>query len=146
IYDGDSGQASGGHVISNNRFDNIYTPVAGRGVGLEYNAYANIVDNVMTRVHIGGQTGNFNLPKPSGAPAPSISDNTISGLVGIWHNLHYSAASTWTISGNSLSAGSASDTPGPSIGLEVTSMSTDVTIQDNDISGFHEGISLWNDP
>ena len=92
------GASTSGNTISNNKFDNI-SPAGpyGLAVLIYKNCYTDITDNVMTRVRVGVQTGNF-FSGDAGT-SHDITDNTIeSARIGVWHNLAYSSASTFNIS------------------------------------------------
>jgi uncharacterized delta-60 repeat protein len=148
-----SGAATGNNTISNNKLDNIGYAPYGFGIGalLYNNFYANVTDNVMTRVRLGVQTGNFNLADPGSLH--SISNNTISATrSGIFDNLFYQNASTFTIAGNTITAGN-----DPSAtrwdGVEVASFQSGVsvslqnnTIQAGGVTQPTAGYELWNDP
>ena len=141
------GTPSGDNFIVNNQIDNLpsISPVRGRGVLVADNFYAEISGNVLTRVATGIQTDNFFLANP-GAVA-SIADNQIDYYArGIFHNLQYQSASTWTISGNDITADADATTTNG--GLFIYSIQSDVgvVVTDNDVTGAHFGIAIWNDP
>ncbi|WP_439028029.1 right-handed parallel beta-helix repeat-containing protein [Haloarchaeobius sp. DT45] len=130
------GGVSNGNVIVDNRIENV---ADGRGVIIYNNAYANVSNNVMTRVGAGIQTGNFH---EAGSPA-IIANNTIRAeSVGIFHNLQYQDASEFVIRDNDL--GPLANGTGRA-GLELTSLSVDTTATNNDIAGTENGIVVWND-
>ncbi len=94
-----------GNSITNNKLDNIgYAPYsAGVGVLIYNNFYADISNNVMTRVRVGVQTGNFYLADTG--TSHNISNNIISATKrGIFYNQVYGSASSFTISTNSIQA------------------------------------------
>ncbi|MEP6467587.1 MAG: hypothetical protein ABJB05_14860, partial [Parafilimonas sp.] len=104
-----SAPATSGHVIDDNLFTDFgtYDPAAptinfwGGGVLLYNNQYASVTNNVMTNVRLGVQTGNFSTSNPGAAGL--IDGNTMQvRRTGIFHNLHYSAASLFTLSGNTI--------------------------------------------
>ncbi len=147
IYgDTDSGTASTGNSFTHNQIDNIpLTSLSprGRGVLIADNFYADISDNVMTRVAIGIQTNNFSA---AGSPS-SIDHNTIDYYIrGVYHNLTYSSASPFTISNNQITA-DASAVAG-NAGLLIFSMQSNasVVVQNNDVTGADYGIEIWSNP
>lgn len=106
----------------------------------------------MTNVRIGIQTGNFYQPNPSGSTTyQSISNNTIaSRRVGLFHNLHYSGASPFTVDSNTFTT---IDNPLESgwRGILLGSLQTIPSyITHNTINGAGstrtttEGINVWN--
>ena len=141
------GTPSGDNFIVNNKIDNLpsISPIRGRGILVADNFYAEISGNVLTRVATGIQTDNYFLANP-GAVA-SIADNKVDYYArGIFHNNHYGSASTWTISGNDITAeAGATSTNG---GLFIYSIYGDVgvVVTDNDVTGAHFGIEIWNCP
>ncbi|PWJ59373.1 putative secreted protein (Por secretion system target) [Dyadobacter jejuensis] len=142
-----AGAATSGNVIEQNSFDNIVPSQFGIGILLYNNAYCDIVDNSMTRVRIGVQTGNFSKADPG--DSHSITGNTISSVRrGIWHNLAYQNAANFSITGNTISA-----VPGSSRhdGIMLSSLQNTVgaTVEDNlitGIAGVSHGYMLWNNP
>jgi hypothetical protein len=137
---------SGNNVISNNRFDNLPSLTSvGRGVLLVNNFYASVTGNVLTRVRTGIQTNNFYLANPGAAA--QISNNSIQFYVrGIFHNLFYQNASTWSITGNNLTAlPSASPFSG---GLQIFDIQNAVSViaQNNNVTGATYGVEFWNVP
>jgi uncharacterized repeat protein (TIGR01451 family) len=145
IYgDTSTGTPSIGNDFSHNEIDNIpqVTP-RGRGILIADNFYAQITDNVITRVGTGIQTNNF-----SQAGAPDLIDgNTIDYYVrGIFHNLHYQSASTFTISNNQITADAGAVANNG--GLQIFSIQNDasVVILNNSVTGAHFGVEIWNDP
>jgi Right handed beta helix region len=103
--DTSDGTASTGNTIA----DNLITDVPnngqggyfGEGVIIYDDFYAEITGNKITKVRTGIQTGNNFLS--AGVFAPSISGNTVSAYVkGIYFNLQYDSASTFTVSGNTI--------------------------------------------
>ena len=148
--------ATAGNYIRYNRFEDIGETTYNWGIGvLVYNNfYADITDNVMTGVRTGVQTGNFYRANP-GATG-SISNNQIGvWRLGIFHNLAYSNASTFTISGNTITA---ETYPGANKwnGLLLSSIgaAVDATITNNNIvipgavsfspPGYTAGYNVWN--
>ena len=151
------GAATSGNVIRHNEIKNIGAFDWGLGVLVYNNFYADIVENTITDVRVGVQTGNYSQANP-GSTA-SISDNVISGSRrGIFYNLHYTNASPFAISGNTISANnvyaSNDSLPLPTTywtGLLISSQGTGVgaTISNNTINGsatslLSAGYTSWN--
>lgn len=98
-----SAPATSGHEVADNKFQHLGTyndagagniNFWGGGVLLYNNQYTNVKDNCMEDVRIGIQTGNYAQANPGGAVYQEIDNNTIAARRrGIFHNLHYSAAS-----------------------------------------------------
>ncbi|MFT3883716.1 MAG: right-handed parallel beta-helix repeat-containing protein [Gemmatales bacterium] len=108
----------------------------------------------MTAVRLGVQTGNFYAANP-GSVAPSISNNQITSTrLGIFHNLQYSAAAPFTISGNTLTATTEVGGTTRWWGIALTSIQSavGVTVSNNTIdataSTFQTktGYVAWNNP
>ncbi len=141
--------------VEHNRVENV---PYWAGVLVYDDYYAAIEANCIVDAWRGVQTNNFYQAKPLGSSA-TIADNTITtqtqaiagdatytDVGGILVNLHYANASTWSVTGNTvtnLSPGSAG-----SRGIEVWSMlsAVSLTIDDNDATDFERGYNLWNAP
>jgi hypothetical protein len=139
-----SGAVTYGNLITSNLFDNILPSQYGIGIIIYDNAYTTISNNVMTRVRIGVQTGNFYQADPDGSH--TITNNTIeSARIGIWHNLAYSGASSFNITSNTITT--YPDSPRNN-GIEISSIQSavGVNVTNNNISGAQYGINLWNCP
>src|SRR6478735_3578722 len=137
-------QTLSGNNISNNKMDNI-DGIYAIGILIYNNFYADITYNVLTRQHVGIQTGNFNLSK-SIAGNPVISNNQVeSRALGIWHNLAYQSASTFDITNNILTTVSGAT---ENEGIEISSLQTAVAtnVINNNVTGANVGIDLWNNP
>jgi hypothetical protein len=109
--------------------------------------YAAVDDNTMTSVSIGVQTGN-NYQAKAPTTVASISRNSIDfDAVGIWHNLHYQNASTFTIADNTLVSIGDKQVDQP-YGLYISSIldAVSVVVTNNDISDSFDGVRLWNNP
>jgi hypothetical protein len=146
-----------GNDVSHNKIDNLpagnnfSTPGGGRGRGVafEENTYGTCASNVITRVNVGWQDDNYNLPSPGAATL--VIGNTISTYYrGIFHNLQYQSATPATISGNNVQVEtrgdhSASDS---NFGIELASIQGAVnsTVTDNNVTNNIYGILLWNVP
>jgi len=145
--DTSDGTPSTGNTIT----DNFITDIPnngqggyfGEGVIIYDNFYADITANTLTDVRTGIQTGNNYLS--SGAFAPSISDNQVSAYVkGIYFNLQYESASTFTISDNTITQADATVSPVYNVGLLIQSIQSSVqaAIQGNNVSGFLYGVEF----
>ncbi len=153
---GGSANISSYNEITCNHFDNVqgtnsfdYERIA---VLLYNDTYAAVDDNVMTRVSIGVQTGNNYRPIDLDGDA-SISGNHIEAdSVGIWHNLHYQGASTFTIDDNDIVGLTYIGVYAPgeliAYGLWISSIQSAVAVEvhDNDVTGTYNGVRLWNNP
>ncbi|HLP95075.1 MAG TPA: right-handed parallel beta-helix repeat-containing protein [Saprospiraceae bacterium] len=156
-----SAPATAGHVISNNKFQDFGTyndpqpnpslniNYWGGGVLLYNNQYTNVKDNCMENVRIGIQTGNYAQANPGAAVYQEIDNNTISARRrGIFHNLHYSAASGLTLKNNDITAvANANETVWDGIllaSLSVPSTSQDNTIDGSGVTNPSEGYEVWN--
>ncbi len=107
------------------------------------NFYAEITGNKITNVRTGIQTGNNYLS--AGIFAPSISNNTVSAYVkGVYFNLQYGSASTFTVSGNTITQANATVSPVYNVGLLIQSIQSAVqaVIQGNNVSGFLYGVEF----
>lgn len=156
LYDYPAGLPSSGHLISDNKFQDFGTydnasGVAywGGGVLLYNNQYTRVVDNVMTNLRAGVQTGNFYQANPGDPAYQVISNNTMQvRRRGIFHNLHYSNASAYTLSDNTITGiMDANETVWDGIllsSLSVPSTSQNNTINGSAISNPSEGYEVWN--
>jgi hypothetical protein len=132
------------NVVTANLFDNIIPSLYGIGVLIYNNCYTSISDNVMTRVRIGVQTGNFY--NSDLGTNHFVSNNDIESYrVGIFHNLAYSNATAYTISNNNFTtlAGAPNNN-----GMVISSIQGTVgaVITDNDVDDARIGCNMWNDP
>ena len=142
------------NLITQNWFDSIGVYDFGYAVSLRTNFYANVTDNLMTRVQSGLHTNNF-----SGAGPASwlFQGNTVAAYgAGVWDNLQYNGATSLTIDNNTISSLTAPNTPtnaavranfdGHTIGILLVSIQDSVgtTITNNDISGMGYGVTLYN--
>ncbi|BBO36057.1 right-handed parallel beta-helix repeat-containing protein [Lacipirellula parvula] len=144
------GAATSGNAIRQNLIENLGAFGWGIGILVYNNFYADVTNNVINDVRVGVQTGNFSQANPG--VTGSISGNTISASrAGVWHNLAYSAASSLTINGNTISADSDAGILRFS-GIWVTSIATATSpvITGNTITvgavaqGQTAGYDLWN--
>ncbi|MCB9993620.1 MAG: right-handed parallel beta-helix repeat-containing protein [Hyphomicrobiaceae bacterium] len=148
LYNSPDNSATFAH-ITNNKITGVLPPdnsATTRGILLYNNAYAEVTGNTISDVQIAIQTGNFSNANTA-LDIPEISGNTIeANLIGIYHNLHYGAATDWAIANNDITGTTyAHDTEGGS-GIRIMSLGTGVsaTVTDNDVSGFNSGYLIWN--
>ncbi len=163
LYGSGSGTPTAGHSIDHNKFRNLGTyndPSTngsfninfwGGGVLLYNNHYAVISNNCMDNVRTGVQTGNYYLGNPApSSTTPAISNNTLTNVrrTGIFHNLHYSAASAIAVDNNSISgASNVNETKWDGISLfslSVPSSATGNTINVGSINQSSKGYEVWN--
>lgn len=119
-----------------------------RIVVLLYNdTYANVDDNSFLNFRIGVQTGNNS--RPNAGPGASISNNDLTTFdsVGLWHNLHYGAASNWAIDFNTVAASTSGVVPN-AYGVFISSVFGGVTASatNNQVFNCGTGIGIWNVP
>ncbi|MEZ4824621.1 MAG: hypothetical protein R2942_20410, partial [Ignavibacteria bacterium] len=139
-----NGASTYDNLITNNKFDNIIPASFGIGVLIYNNCYTSVTYNVMTRVRIGVQTGNYyNADLGSNH---SISHNDIEcSRLGIFHNLAYSNATTYTLDSNNITTfvGSTNNN-----GILVSSFqgAVAVNMNGNNVSDARIGFNLWNCP
>ncbi|MBL0052703.1 MAG: right-handed parallel beta-helix repeat-containing protein [Bacteroidetes bacterium] len=156
LYDYPAGLPSSGHVISNNKIRDLGTYDAsstidywGGGVLLYNNQYAAVTNNCMTNVRLGVQTGNFSQANPGLAASQFITGNSIQARrIGVFHNLHYTTASGYTINNNTFT-GLANANESGVIGIELASLSVPSFAIDNNInltgvSTNTTGYEIWN--
>lgn len=152
FYNYTDASATTDNYIRYNRLFNI-SSAAGYGIGvlIYNNFYADITDNVMTAVRVGVQTGNYYQANPG--TTASISNNNIETTRrGIFHNLAYSNASPFTISGNTFTVLDApTGTKWDAIMLSSLQGSVNATVTGNIITGtdvtqLTAGYQIWNTP
>ncbi|HMS35306.1 MAG TPA: DUF1565 domain-containing protein, partial [Ignavibacteria bacterium] len=137
-----SGAATYDNIITDNLFDNIIPTQWGIAVLIYNNCYTDITNNVMTRVRIGIQTGNF-------YSADLGSGHTISGNIvesyrtGIFHNLTYTNATPFIITNNVFTTLSGAPNNN-GIVLSSIGSSVGVTVTNNNVSDARAGYNLWN--
>ncbi len=105
FYNWTDKSATAGNYIRYNLIEDMGEMTYGWGVGiLNYNNfYADVTDNVMNRVRVGLQTGNYYFANPG--TTGKISNNLINTWrTGIFHNLWYSNASTISVDNNTINA------------------------------------------
>lgn len=159
LYDYPAGVPSSGHLIANNKMQDLGTyDVAsginlwGGGVLLYNNQYARVENNCMTNVRLGIQTGNFYQANPGASSYQVITGNSIQARRrGIFHNLAYSTASPYTLSGNMVTGLAHANETAAWDGILLSSLSGATHVASgNSISGAgltipSTGISVWND-
>ncbi|MDR3386566.1 MAG: Ig-like domain-containing protein [Rudaea sp.] len=130
--------SGGDNLIQFNRFTNITNPSTwGIGIYAGYNFYAQISDNLMDQVRVGIQTENNQAPDP-GMQAPAVLRNEIHATrIGLFHNLFYQAATTYTLAANNIIASLNAGQSGQWNGIEITSMqdAQTVIVSGNSIDG-----------
>ncbi|MFZ1515029.1 MAG: HYR domain-containing protein [Saprospiraceae bacterium] len=159
LYDYPAAVPSAGNTIEKNQIQNLGSydgapgglPFWGGGILLYNNQYAAVTNNCMTNVRLGIQTGNFSQANPGANTYQSISNNTIqSRRVGVFHNLHYSSASPFTLSTNTLTTLDNSNETGWRGILLGSLQNTASFITNNIVNGTGstrsvvEGINVWN--
>lgn len=147
--------ATSNNRIANNVISNLGAFDWGIGVLIYNNFYADIVDNEISDVRVGIQTGNFSQANPG--TTANISGNEISARRrGIFYNLHYAAATPFTVDNNTITA---VDDPAPPAGARWTGMLissqqgvVSATFTGNTIDGSgttmaeSAGYTVWNTP
>ncbi len=101
--DGVLGTPVANNTITRNLFDSIGFYDFGYAVTLRTDFYADVTNNVMTRVQSGLHTNGHSSPSPSGSW--SFQNNTVEAYgAGVWHNQQYGTATALTIDGNTISS------------------------------------------
>lgn len=100
---GGGGPRTGGSAISNNKVDNVIGACFGQGIRIDDGAFANITNNVITRVFSGVTVENFFT---NTTPAPVVDNNKITAFgYAIYHNLHYAYSTNgFTYSNNTINS------------------------------------------
>ena len=138
-----SGSAVTGSLITNNWFDSIGNFDFGYAVSLRTGFYADVTNNLMTRVWTGVHMNNFSL---AGGPATwSVSGNTIQEYAaGVLYWLEYGSATHLTLDNNQISATTGAVANNFGI-LMVSVQNTDTAlVTNNSISGTDYGVGLTN--
>ena len=155
-WDNYNNPVSSGNIVDNNLIKDLGTYTAGNGydkwgggVLLYNNIYASVTNNVMTNVRIGLQTGNYSKANSGLATFQLISNNTMQvRRVGVFHNLHYSSASPFTISNNTITGlSNVNETTVRGILLGSLSVHSIVSNNNIDLAGataLTNGIEVWN--
>jgi parallel beta-helix repeat protein len=151
-----SAPATTGHVIDDNLFQDFGTYDGGSGIAswggavlLYNNQYAQVSNNTGTNLRIGVQTGNYAQANTGAAIYQSIENNTFSTRrLGIFHNLHYSAASPFTFNANNFTAIDHANEVNWD-GISLASLSVPCTTTNNIINAVgttknSKGIQVWN--
>lgn len=130
--------AGGDNLIAHDRFTNITNPSTwGLGIYAGYNFYAQIQDNLMDPVRVGIQTENNSSPNP-GTQAPAVQRNEIHPTrTGLFHNLYYQGATTYTLADNVIDASVNAAQVGQWNGIQIESMqdAQTVIVEGNVIDG-----------
>ncbi len=135
--------------VQDNYFTSIdpgNTPVYGWGVGiiLAENGYADVIGNHGDNVRKGVQTNNFY--RANTGTTGSIKNNDFTTWrMGLYHNLHYSEASPFTISDNTFRAAEGSNT-NRGICLSSIQDTATATLTNNAAIGGWVGFEGWNIP
>lgn len=138
------GTATSGNLITNNLIQDIRPTVYGMAILLYNNAYTNVTNNSLSGVRLGVQTGNFSQADPG--TSHSITNNNIESVArGIWHNLHYSAASKFDISNNNIST-HITGTQNRGIMISTLQQTVGVTLVNNSVMGAKYGYYLYSNP
>ncbi|HNM34439.1 MAG TPA: right-handed parallel beta-helix repeat-containing protein [Chitinophagaceae bacterium] len=138
------GTATSGNLIANNLFQGIRPSEYGMAILLYNNCYTSITNNTILGVRVGVQTGNFSQTDPG--TSHSITGNNIESVArGIWHNLHYNAASKFDISNNNIST-HVTGTANRGIMISTLQQTVGVTLSNNSISGAKYGYYLYSNP
>ena len=129
----------GDNVIELNRFTNITNPSTwGIGVYAGDNFYAQITDNLLDQVRVGIQFAENDYAADPGTQAPIVARNEIHATrTGMFFNLFYSQATTWTVSNNNVIASANAQQANEWNGMQIESMLSDQTanISGNTIDG-----------
>jgi hypothetical protein len=139
-----SGAATTGNSIHDNLFQNIMDPSWGVGILIYNNCYTSITDNVMEGVRIGIQTGNFYLA--DAGTSHSITGNMIeSSRIGMFINMHYSAATEFNIANNDVTTLSGA-TNNNGFVISSHQQTVGATLSNNTVTGARNGFNLWSNP
>jgi uncharacterized repeat protein (TIGR01451 family) len=125
-----SGNTPGGdNIFQFDRFTNITNPsIWGVGIYAGDNFYAQISDNLMDQVRVGVQTENNQAPSP-GLLQPAVVRNEIHATrTGLFHNLFYQLATTYTIADNHIFASANAAQGGQWRGIQIDSMQDAQTV------------------
>ncbi len=135
--------ATTGNVITNNWFDSIGNFDFGYGVSLRTSFYADVTNNLMTRVWTGVHTNDFHV---AGGPATwNISGNNIQSYAGgILYWLEYGSATSATINNNQISAATGAVANNFGVLMVTVQNTVSPTFTNNTITGTDYGIGLFN--
>ncbi len=129
----------GDSLIQLNRFTNITNPSTwGIGVYAGDNFYAQITDNLLDQVRVGIQFAENDYAADPGTQMPAVSRNEIHATrTGMFFNLFYANATTWTVSDNHVFASANTGQANEWNGMQIESMQSDQTanISGNVIDG-----------
>ena len=132
--DGNTNTPGGDNLIQLNRFTNITNPSTwGIGVYAGDNFYAQITDNLLNQVRVGIQFAENDYAADPGTQAPEVSRNEIHATrTGMFYNLFYQQATTWTVSDNHVFASANPGQANEWNGMQIESMAD---AQTSNISG-----------
>jgi uncharacterized delta-60 repeat protein len=138
---------STGNSITNNLFDSIGNFDFGYAVSLRSDFYANITNNVMTRVWTGIHLNNFHN---AGGPASfTISGNSIQYYAGgVLDWLQYGSATPLTLNNNQISVQTGEPRVAGNAGLMIVTQqnSDSIAVTSNTITGADYGVIVFNAP
>ncbi|MGH8042112.1 MAG: MBG domain-containing protein, partial [Rudaea sp.] len=119
-----SATAGGDNVIRQNRFTNITNPSTwGIGVYAGDDFYAQINDNLFDQVRVGIQFAENDHLADTGAQPPQVQGNEIHATrIGLFFNLFYQSATTWSVTNNHIFASANAGQTGQWRGIQVESM------------------------
>jgi parallel beta-helix repeat protein len=150
-----------GHLVDCNKFQDLGTYLDpetnsnnmnywGGGVLIYNDQYTRVVNNVMTNVRMGIQTGNYHRQNPGDAMYQVIDNNTIQARrMGIFYNLHTGNPAPLTLSNNTITALSNSyETKWRGIALsslsEAVGTASNNTINGSGLTVPSFGYEVWN--
>ena len=150
--DGPAAGSETGSLVTSNWFDSIGAYDFGYTVTLRNNFYADVANNLMTRVQSGLHTNNFS--NNTGPASWFFKNNTVETYgAGVWDNQQYNGATPLQIDGNDISSLTASASAagfssfnGFSTGIMVVTLQNQVgvSIANNTIQGMGYGVILYN--
>jgi uncharacterized delta-60 repeat protein len=136
---------STGNLISANDFDSIGNFDFGYAVTLRTDFYANVTNNVMTRVWTGVHINDFHNP---GGPATfNVSGNTIQDYAGgVMDWLQYGSATPLTLNNDKISVQSGEAPVANNFGISIVSLqnSDSVSITNDTITGADDGVVVFD--
>ncbi|MDB5336673.1 MAG: hypothetical protein JWN70_2292 [Planctomycetaceae bacterium] len=133
--------ASQGNVIDSNWFHDIGLYDFGYGVTLRSGFYADITNNLMTKVHLGVHVHNTSVGGPATFSVTGNEFHTYAG--GIWDNLQSTAATPLTIDNDQFFAETGALANNFGIQLAALTGTSGPTITNVSISGTDYGVIVW---
>lgn len=137
--------ASTGSIITRNWFDRIGNYDFGYAVTLRTNYYADVTNNLMTKVWSGLHTNNFSTA--GGPPTWAFSGNEVHSYAGgLLYWLQYQAATPLTVNNNQISAETGA--VANNFGILIVSIQDTLnpTFTNNTITGTDYGVGVFNVP